>query len=233
MSQADYDQAPSTLMVRELRTGGKTLVTTLLCPKATHKSALKTLFQSRWHVELDLRTIKSTLGMEQLSCQTPTMVIKEMWASPPGLQSHSADDGSSGATHRHEATPTEFQAHPAALDRLGTSWPWWQLRLDAGRPVGPDRATAGRQPARTSEPRAIKRRPKPYPLLTKPRAIARADIRKHGHPESLRSAIRACPLLRPPSDLAYSSPVRSLHDVTKQLLLLRLIHDSRSDPRAS
>lgn len=47
MSQADYDQAPSTLMVRELRTGGKILVTTLLCPKATHKSALKALFRSR------------------------------------------------------------------------------------------------------------------------------------------------------------------------------------------
>jgi hypothetical protein len=65
MSQADYDQAPSTLMVRELRTGGKTLVTTRLCPTDAHKSALKALFRSRWHVELDLRNIKSTLGMER------------------------------------------------------------------------------------------------------------------------------------------------------------------------
>jgi hypothetical protein len=80
MTQAAYDQAPATLRVRELRTGGKTLVTTLLCPKDTHKSALKALFRSRWHVELDLRNLKSTLGMERLSCQTPTMAIKEMWA---------------------------------------------------------------------------------------------------------------------------------------------------------
>ena len=80
MSQADYDQAPDTLTVRELRTGGKTLVTTLLCPKqTTHKSALKSLYRSRWHVELDLRNIKTTLGMERLSCQTPTMAIKEIW----------------------------------------------------------------------------------------------------------------------------------------------------------
>jgi len=78
-TQADYEQAPDTLMARELRTGGKTLVTTLLCPKDTHKSALKSLYRSRWHVELDLRNIKSTLGMERLSCQTPTMAIKEMW----------------------------------------------------------------------------------------------------------------------------------------------------------
>jgi hypothetical protein len=68
VSKADYDQAPLTLIVRELRTGGKTLVTTLLCPKATHKSTLKALFQSRWHVEVDLRNTKSTLGMERLSC---------------------------------------------------------------------------------------------------------------------------------------------------------------------
>ncbi|MDH4304875.1 MAG: hypothetical protein OEV53_12515, partial [Nitrospira sp.] len=36
------------------------------------------------------------------------------------------------------------------------------------------------------EPRAIKRRPKPYPLLTKPRAIAREDIRTYGHPAKLK-----------------------------------------------
>ena len=55
MTQADYEQAPDTVTVRELRIGGKTLVTTLLCPKQTGKSALKSLYRSRWHVELDSR----------------------------------------------------------------------------------------------------------------------------------------------------------------------------------
>ena len=41
MAQADYDQAPQTLKVRELYTGGKLLVTTLLCPAQTPKAALK------------------------------------------------------------------------------------------------------------------------------------------------------------------------------------------------
>ena len=41
MSQAEYDQAPDTLTARELRTGGKILMTTLLCPKQTSKAALK------------------------------------------------------------------------------------------------------------------------------------------------------------------------------------------------
>jgi len=71
MSQADYEQAPQSLTVRELRTGGKTLVTPLLCPKQSGKSARKALYRSQWHVELDLRNIKTTLGMERLSCQSP------------------------------------------------------------------------------------------------------------------------------------------------------------------
>jgi len=65
--------------VRELRTGGKILVTTLLCPKRTSKAALKGLYRDRWHVELDLRNIKTTLGMEMLSCRTPAMAEKEIW----------------------------------------------------------------------------------------------------------------------------------------------------------
>ena len=65
--------------MRELHTGGKILVTTLLCPKQTPKAALKALYRNRWHVELDLRNIKTTLGLETLSCKTPAMAEKESW----------------------------------------------------------------------------------------------------------------------------------------------------------
>ncbi len=37
MSQDEYDQSPDTVTVRELSVGGKIMVTTLLCPKVTHK----------------------------------------------------------------------------------------------------------------------------------------------------------------------------------------------------
>lgn len=43
----------------------------------------------------------------------------------------------------------------------------------------------GQRPGRI-EPRAIKRRPKPMPFLTKPREQARAEIREHGHPRKLK-----------------------------------------------
>jgi len=62
MSQAQYDKVPDQLKVRELKAGGKVLVTTLLNPRQASKSALKKLFRHRWHVELDLRNLKTTLG---------------------------------------------------------------------------------------------------------------------------------------------------------------------------
>lgn len=76
MSQTYYDNAPETLTVRELKTGGKILVTTLNCPQQVPKAGLKSLYKDRWHVELDLRNIKTTLGLETLSCKTPGMAVK-------------------------------------------------------------------------------------------------------------------------------------------------------------
>ena len=43
----------------------------------------------------------------------------------------------------------------------------------------------GDRPGRI-EPRALKRRPKPIPLLMKPRHLARQEIAKFGHPKKLK-----------------------------------------------
>lgn len=79
MSPQDYAHLPETLTVRELYVGGKILVTTFLCPKDTPKRMLKALYWRRWNVELDVRNIKTTLGMETLRCRTPEMARKELW----------------------------------------------------------------------------------------------------------------------------------------------------------
>jgi hypothetical protein len=47
MDEAQYQAAPDTITVRELKAGGKILVTTMTCPKAHPKGQLKTLYQSR------------------------------------------------------------------------------------------------------------------------------------------------------------------------------------------
>jgi hypothetical protein len=53
-------------------------VTTFLSPRSVSKAALGELFRLRWHVELDLRAIKTTLQMAELSCNTPQMNEKEL-----------------------------------------------------------------------------------------------------------------------------------------------------------
>ena len=39
---------------------------------------------------------------------------------------------------------------------------------------------------RRVEPRAVKRRPKPFPLMTEPRALLREAILLNGHPKNLK-----------------------------------------------
>lgn len=79
MAQARHNALPHSLTVRECKTGGKVLIITLNCPKKTPKSDLKALYKSRWNVELDIRNIKTTMGMDIPSCKTPDMIVKEIW----------------------------------------------------------------------------------------------------------------------------------------------------------
>ena len=183
MSQADYEQAPPSLTVRELRTGGKTLVTTLRCPKHTDKAALRSLYRSRWHVELDLRNIKTTLGMERLSCRTPAMAVKEIWVY---LLAYNLI--------RLLMAQAALLAHrlPRQLSFKHTVQIWFAWTQHANGINDRDQChglfvliaqqRVGERPGRI-EPRAIKRRPKPYPILTQNRAIMREHVRVHGHPK--------------------------------------------------
>lgn len=187
MSQADYERAPDSLTVRELRIGGKTLVTTLLDPKQTTKADLKRLYASRWHVELDLRNIKTTLEMERLSCLSPEMAIKEVWVYL--LAYNLIRLRMAQAAQRAQCLPRELSFKHTL--QLCIAW-------DHHRPnTGSDedalttllvliaQQRVGERPGRI-EPRAVKGRPKPYPLLTKPRERARAFVRLHGHPKKVK-----------------------------------------------
>jgi hypothetical protein len=186
MTQADYDQAPDILKVRELQTGGKILVTTFLCAKKTPKIALKLLYQRRWHVELDLRNIKATLGLGVLSCKTPTMAEKEIWVYL--LAYNLIRMIMAQAAIHTQQLPRELSfKHSLQLwlswGRQGTAFkhdtdPSVLLVLIAQQRVG-------KRPGRV-EPRALKRRPKPYPLLSQPRQLARQQVLEYGHPKNVK-----------------------------------------------
>ncbi len=67
MSEQQYRAFPEQITVREVKVGSRVLVSTLLDPKQVSKNELNELYAMRWHNELDLRNLKTTLGMEVLS----------------------------------------------------------------------------------------------------------------------------------------------------------------------
>ena len=186
MSQVIYDQSPDTLSVRELRVQGKTLVTTLLCPKRTPEAALGALYKSRWHVELDLRAIKTTLGMETLSCKTPEMAQKEIWVYL--LAYNLIRLMMAQAALLADCLPRQLSFKHTV--QVWIAWGYCQTsvanadRID-GLFILIAQQKVGNRPGRI-EPRAVKRRPKQYPMLTQSRDLARAQVRMNGHPKKVK-----------------------------------------------
>jgi len=185
MTLARYKDLPDSLTVRECKTGGKILITTLNCPKETPKSDLKALYKSRWNVELDIRNIKTTMGMDLLSCKTPDMVVKEIWVHLLAynlirmMMTQSAlmaDISPRQISFKHC-----LQLWLAIFHKINTldeeQFQTLFLLMSQQR--------VGNRPGRI-EPRAIKRRPKAFPFLSKPRAEAREMVKKYGHPKKAK-----------------------------------------------
>jgi hypothetical protein len=181
--QTQYYAAPDTLIIRELKTGHKILVTTMLSPKEATKEELKKLYHQRWHIELDLRNIKTTLGMATLSCKTPDMIEKEIWVY---LLAHNLIRiAMAQAASLSDILPRQLSfKHSLQLWRI-----WRQQVTDFDDNDSLEillllivENTLGHRPGRV-EPRAIKRWVKSFPILTKPRSELRAEIKLHGHPK--------------------------------------------------
>lgn len=181
MTRKQYEAFPDELMVRELKGDKRVLVTTMVDPREVRKKDLLALYVQRWHVELDLRNIKTTLGMEVLRCLTPEMVEKELWVNLLAYNLIRLLMAQAAA---------ESGLHPRQLSFKHTVQIWLQwLLVHCGRGQGWHRDTlfklitqirVGHRPGRL-EPRARKRRPKPYPWLKVPRQHARQQIRRLGY----------------------------------------------------
>lgn len=187
MSLEEYRDHPAEITVREVKVGKKVLVTTFLSRRETPKAALGELFGQRWQVELDLRNIKTTLGMEALSCKTPEMCEKEVWIYML-------------AYNLIRLLMAEAALHAGLLPRqlsfkhtmqVWIAWSQCQFLTGAAENAVVlfeliAEKQVGKRPGRV-EPRAVKRRPKPYPRLQGHRSAAREQIRKYGHGEKLEA----------------------------------------------
>jgi len=151
------------------------LVTTLLDHEAYPAAELAALFFRRWRVELCFRDIKVAMGMEALRCKTPEMAHKELFMFLIAHNLIRCLMGQAARIHHVELERISFkgsvdtvrqysQALAQARNRKQRSRLVEELSENLARDLLPDR------PGR-SEPRAVKRRPKPYPLLSKPRRL--------------------------------------------------------------
>jgi hypothetical protein len=87
MSAEQFDALPVTLLVRELayqivehgrRTRRVIIATTLLDAVRYPKHEIAKLYGLRWEIETNFRHLKQTMKMEQLKCQTPDGIVKEL-----------------------------------------------------------------------------------------------------------------------------------------------------------
>lgn len=163
------------VMVPGFRTRQIDLVTTLLDPKIYPAAELAALFFRRWRVEICFRDIKITMGMEALRCKTPEMARKELFMFLIGHNLIRCLIGEAARIHDVDLERISFkgsvdtvrqysQALAQARNRKQRIRLIAELSENLARDLLPDR------PGR-SEPRAVKRRPKPYPLLNKPRHL--------------------------------------------------------------
>jgi len=184
ISRQQFDALPPTQIVREVQVRSKVLVSTLLSPVHAHKQALGDLYRQRWNVELDLRNIKATLGLEMLRCQTPQMNEKHWWI---GLLAYNLIR----LLMLHSASLAELLPRQLSFKHTVQLWLAWNQWLSGSKchtnalfPLIAQNRVANR-PGRI-EPRAIKRRSNSFPLLTEPRHRAQERVRLHGHPKKLK-----------------------------------------------
>ena len=205
LSAEEFAALPGQLSVRLIRTivtakGFRTrevtIATTLLDPGLYPADTLRELYARRWNIELHFAQIKTTLEMDVLRCQSPAMIEKE-------LQIHLIAYNlvralMQKAAHLHDV-PLARLSFKGSLDALRHSaqaihasakQPRKQAELinrmleDMAKDLVPHR------PGRL-EPRARKRRPKNYQLLTHPRremkVIAHREKYRAPHPKTALS----------------------------------------------
>jgi hypothetical protein len=188
MDEATYASMPETLTVRELRfrvdvPGCRSpeivMATTMLDVRVYSTDDIADLFHLRWHVELDIRSIKQTLGMEMLACQTPAMVHKEIWAHLLGynLVRKAAAQAAweRGLTPRQISYAGTVQTLEAFSGALIASSAEQRVLVYKALFAAIAAHIVGNRPDRV-EPRRLKRRIDKYPMMRQPRGQERAAI---------------------------------------------------------
>jgi hypothetical protein len=172
MTPGQWDRLPEVLTVRELRyritrcgfrVREVTLVTTLLDAQRYSLQALADLYHQRWTIETNVRHLKITMKMDTLHAQTVEGIHKEllMFCLVYNL------------LRLVMAEAAKTQHVPLAQISFLDALRWLLYTADL---THPERLITLYLRPQRHEPRVVKRRPKHYPLLTRPRSELRKAL---------------------------------------------------------
>ncbi len=180
MDKETYDELPAIIYMREIKKGKNIIVTTLLDADKYSKNELIELYAQRWQIELDLRSIKEVMGMSVLRCKTPGMIRKEIWMYMLVYNLIRLILVQCALVHKICPRNLSFMAALQAIP------PFYKgIKMNKNKEVRQilyqhlliaiAQHSIGNRPGRM-EPREVKRRPKTYKLLLKPRKIAQQQL---------------------------------------------------------
>jgi putative transposase len=179
MSHEEYESYPDFITIRELkirveikafRTRTIIVYTSLLDNIEYSKDDIAVLFRRRWEAELNLRSLKTIMQMDHLRCKEPHRVRNE-------LRAHMIAYNLVRQVMAESAVEGDVQ--PWQISFKGTMSTIVEMLPVLGAVSNADdayevllaccyRRTVGNRPDRY-EPRVLKRRPKQYKLMQKPR----------------------------------------------------------------
>ena len=192
MDPGTYAGMPASIVMREVRLAELTLVTTLLDATEVGKQELVALYGKRWQIELDFRAIKTVMQMDVLRCKCPDMVRKEIAVHLLAYNLVRTVMAQAACLAHLLPRQLSFKATLQVLNAFEQNLRFCpRARLHNSQaivlgciaqmvlPVRPNRV----------EPRAVKRRPKRLPLLTKPRRLWQQQLRRQ-HQQLAARALR-------------------------------------------
>jgi len=174
MNKEDYQNYPDSIQVREFKRYGLIYVTTLLDCKQHRKEELCLLYKRRWEVETHLNYIKTVMNMSHLSCKTPLMIEKEI--AVHFLAYNLIRGLMIKASIKHQLAPNQisFKSTTQLLNHFTpliahvkpqSHAMLFEILLDC---IAKNKVA--NRPGR-AEPRAVKRRPKTFPVLRECRKL--------------------------------------------------------------
>ena len=161
-------------------------MTTLLDQEKYSAEEVAQLYRRRWNCELDIRSIKSVMGMTELSCRTPEMLEREMLVyflaynlirvtmaeagqiaklNPRQLSFKSSKDAWLNLGKKTKLDGSEDIQEVEAIEANDYAWLLWSIAT----------SKLTTRPGRL-EPRKIKRRNSKYEFLKLPRNMEKAAL---------------------------------------------------------